>query len=58
MSAAIAFREDFKAEGMRALARRSLDTRQYQRRLALAAVAVGRNQRCQSQLIATQTDRL
>ena len=43
MSAAIALREDFSAEDLRALARRSRDTRQCRRLLALAAVAEGRS---------------
>jgi transposase len=41
MSAAIALREDFSAEDLRALARQSRDTRQCRRLLALAAVAEG-----------------
>jgi transposase len=43
MSAAIALREDFKAEDLRALARESRDTRQCRRLLALAAVGEGRS---------------
>ena len=43
MSAAIALREDFTAEDLRSLARRSRDSRQCQRLLALAAVAEGRS---------------
>ncbi len=43
MSAAIALREDFSAEGLRRLARQSRDTRQCRRLLALAAVAEGRS---------------
>ena len=39
MSAAIALREDFSAEYLRALARESRDPRQCRRLLALAAVA-------------------
>ncbi len=45
MSAAIALREDFSAEDLRALARQSQDTRQCRRLLALAAVAEGRPRR-------------
>ncbi len=43
MSAAIALREDFRSEDLRALARQSRDTRQCRRLLALAAVAEGRS---------------
>ena len=43
MSAAIGLREDFSAEDLRALARRSYDSRQCRRLLALAAVAEGRS---------------
>ena len=43
MSAAIALRGDFSAVDLRALARRSGDTRQCRRLLALAAVAEGRS---------------
>ena len=42
MPAAIALRDDFSAEDLRALARQSGDTRQCRRLLALAAVAEGR----------------
>ena len=43
MAAAIALRGDFSTEDLRALARRSRDTRQCRRLLALAAVAEGRS---------------
>ena len=43
MSAAVALREDFSASELRALARRSKDTRQCRRLLALAAVAEGKS---------------
>ena len=43
MSAAISLREDFSAEELRALARRSRDVRQCRRLLALAAVAEGQS---------------
>ena len=43
MAAAIALREDFSAEDLRALARASRDSRQCRRLLALAAVAEGRS---------------
>lgn len=43
MSAAIALREDFCSEDLRRMARRSRDTRQCRRLLALAAVAEGRS---------------
>lgn len=43
MPAAITLREDFSAADLRALARRSQDTRQCRRLLALAAVAEGRS---------------
>ena len=42
MPGAITLREDFSAGDLRALARRSQDTRQCRRLLALAAVAEGR----------------
>ncbi len=43
MAAAIALRGDFSTKDLRALARRSRDTRQCRRLLALAAVAEGRS---------------
>lgn len=43
LSAAIGLREDFSARDLRALARRSRDSRQCRRLLALAAVAEGRS---------------
>ncbi len=43
MAAAIALREDFSAEDLRALAREIRDSRQCRRLLALAAVADGRS---------------
>lgn len=43
MAAAIALREDFSADDLRALARQSRDTRQCRRLLALAAVGEGRS---------------
>ena len=43
MAAAIALREDFSAEDLRALARQSRNARQCRRLLALAAVAEGRS---------------
>ena len=42
MSAAIALREDFRSDDLRALARQSQNARQCRRLLALAAVAEGR----------------
>ncbi len=43
MAAAIALREDFSAEDLRALARQSRNPRQCRRLLALAAVSEGRS---------------
>ena len=43
MAAAIALREDFSAEDLRALAQQSRDARQCRRQLALASVADGRS---------------
>ena len=43
MSAAIALREDFRSDDLRALARQSRNARQCRRLLALAAVAEGRS---------------